>query len=86
MSIALVLLRNCTAIKPPIILPTTTHRFHWCSFQSKSKNELIFPAPPIEQIVRKLEDIPNVFPKETKRNITVAIKDPDTNQGQGFKI
>ena len=40
------------------------------STASFSRSAIQDHAPPKEHSVRRLEDMPNVFPKETKRNIT----------------
>jgi hypothetical protein len=44
------------------------------------------PIPVIEQRLRKLEDIPNPFPKKIKSNITIPIKKPDIAQCHVPKI
>jgi DNA topoisomerase VI subunit B len=69
-----------------MIAPKTTMRFQRSFFQSKLKKPDALPAPPIEQAVLKLEDIPNCLPTNSKANITKAIRGPETYQGQGFII
>ena len=55
--------RKFLAIKPPIIAPKTTIKFHFLSVQSDLKKSINLPAPAMEHIVARFEDIANVFPK-----------------------
>ncbi len=75
---------NVCAIKPPIIAPITNTMFQICAFQSKSKNSMLLPAPPMEQKLLKVELTPKFPPATRRANIIRAIKGPDTYQGQAW--
>ena len=51
--------------------------------KSKSKKETFFPAPIIEQRVRRLEDIPKVLPDQINNKSTIEIMAPPKYQGHG---
>ena len=71
--------KNCFAIKPPMIAPTKNTRFHICNFQLKSKNLTFFPAPDAEQMVLRLDEKPNDFPKYKRNNMIAAIMAPENH-------
>ena len=75
--------RNCFVIKPPKIAPTKNTKFHNCDRQLKSKNFTNFPPPATEQIVLKLDENPNDYPKNNNKNIVLTIIIPNTHQVQG---
>ena len=71
------------AMKPPMTAPPTNTRFHICDFHSNLKKSDTFPAPPIAQRERRVEDTPKLPPATKRRNITRASIGPDTYQGHG---
>lgn len=52
-------------------------------FQLKSKNGTFLPRPTAEQMVRRLEEKPNDWPKYTRENIMAAIMVPENHQLHG---
>lgn len=48
-------LKKCDPIKPPIITPKTTTKFHYCDFHSKLKKSVLLSAPQIVHIGRRFD-------------------------------
>src|SRR5688572_6022217 len=63
--------------------PTRNIKFQVWAFQLKSKNFTFLPAPQAAQMVRKLEEKPNDFPKNSRMAITRTITIPEVYHGQG---
>ena len=55
---------------------------HALSFFSQLKKETRLPIPVNEHKLRRFVDIPKVFPKYIKVNITIPIKKPEIDQCQ----
>src|SRR5690606_39958402 len=70
------------ATKPPTTDPRTTKRFQFRPLVSILKWSANLPAPPREQRVSRLEDIPKRLPKRIRAAMIRAIAGPETYQGQ----
>ena len=57
--------------------------FQSCPFQLNLKKSTLLPAPAAAHIVRKLDEKPKDWPKNSNINIVAEIINPENHQDQG---
>ena len=73
------------AINPPVAAPKATTSPQRFAFQSPAKKGIFFPAPAMEHMVLRLDDMPKRFSLNSSKKSTAAMAGPPIYQGHGSK-